>query len=213
MNMVTRSLALAALTVTCCALTPQLSNAQSTNAMGDCAVNGSTNGCPPANGANLPPQPLVRAKPHSPPAINSNRLPQQRDVKHSSQPPQGDVKHLSRPPLGDVRNSPFPNQSGVWQYDPRQHRRHTHRDTVLRFSYGGFFYDQPYWQQYPGQMQSNRMSCNQGRIIVGRNGYNRVRVIECNGTTFTYQAQRSGHNYRIIFDSSRGTISSTYRLY
>ena len=168
---------------------PQMANAQSTGQAADCNGQQKSNQpCPPVANPNPPPPPVVPAP--TPPIV--------------TQPP---------PPPAIV-NPPPPDQTGNWQFDPRRNHRRNHGDAVFRFNFGGFFYDQPYWQQpqyYPHRYY--RISCGEGRSIVADNGYNRVRTIECDGITFTYQARRGYRNFRIFVNSRRGTISGVTRLY
>jgi len=93
-----------------------------------------------------------------------------------------------------------------WRFDPRKHRRSHNRTTVYRFYYGGYWYPAPYWtgQVYvvtPGY----GISCNQGRNIVSRR-YNRVRIVECSGSVFTYLGHRYGDTFRVSVSSTSGQI-------
>jgi hypothetical protein len=65
---------------------------------------------------------------------------------------------------------------------------------------------------YHGGYRDERISCRTGRRIVGRSGFRRVRVIECNGGTYTYRAKRGSRHYRISVDAYDGAIVSRRRL-
>ena len=184
MNTYMKSVALAGMLTVSAGIIPQFSTAQSASPVVDCNNKSTSNkDCPPIVTPN-PPPPVVNPPPPAPPPVVVNPTP------------------------------PPPNQPSSWQFDPRRNHRQNHGDAVFRFNFGGFFYDQPYWQQpqyYPQQYY--RISCGRGRSIVGDNGYNRVRTVECNGTTFTYQARRGYRTYRVFVNSRRGTISDITRLY
>jgi len=60
--------------------------------------------------------------------------------------------------------------------------------------------------------RDDRISCRTGRRIVDRSGYNRVRVIECNGDTYTYAAKRGSKHYRVRVDAFDGVIVGRNRL-
>jgi hypothetical protein len=49
------------------------------------------------------------------------------------------------------------------------------------------------------------LSCGAGRAIVAER-FNRVRVIECRGATYTYLGRRQGDTYRILFNPRSGRI-------
>lgn len=184
----------------------QLARADST-ALTDCSNQKALSaGCPPVVNRNPPPPavpvitpnpPAAPPPPAVPPASNNNPVP-------PAAPP---------PPQNNTSNQINQNQSSHWQYDQNRHNRRHQRDNIFRFSFGGYFYDRPYWQQPQYSYQSNRISCGEGRSIVADNGYSRVRTIECNGTTFTYQAHRGSRTYRVFINSRRGSISGVTRLY
>ncbi len=188
MNNFAKSVALAGMLTISAGLALQFSTAHAASPGVDCSIKDATaKDCPP----------VVTPNPAPPPAVTP--------------PPPQVITAPPPPPV--VVNPPPPNQTGNWRYDPRRHRRHDHGDAVFRFNFGGFFYDQPYWQQHQYYQQSQRISCREGRSIVADNGYNRVRTIECDGTTFTYQARRGYRTYRVFVNSRRGTISGVTRLY
>lgn len=48
----------------------------------------------------------------------------------------------------------------------------------------------------------DRLTCNQARRLVDRSGFNRVRVVECKGRTYTFRAEnRRGRDVRVYVDS------------
>ena len=195
MNNYMKSVALVGMLTISAGTVLQFSTAQSASPVIDCSNKSTANkDCPPIV-TPVPPPPVVNPPPPAPPPV----------VVSPTPPP---------PPPPVIVNPPPQNQTGNWQYDPRRNHRQNHGDAVFRFNFGGFFYDQPYWQQpqyYPQRYY--RISCGEGRSIVADNGYNRVRTVECNGTTFTYQARRGYRTYRVFVNSRRGTISGVTRLY
>lgn len=50
-----------------------------------------------------------------------------------------------------------------------------------------------------------RVSCGEGREIVAER-FNRVRVVECNGGTYTYLGRSQGDTYRILVNARTGRI-------
>ena len=50
-----------------------------------------------------------------------------------------------------------------------------------------------------------RIGCGQGRAIVAER-FNRVRVVECNGSTYTYLGHRQGDTYRVLLNARTGRI-------
>lgn len=69
---------------------------------------------------------------------------------------------------------------------------------------GWRYYDGYGWYDYGryGEFRRNRLSCGQARRIVDRR-YNRVRVRECNGRTYTFTAQTRRGARVIIYVNSR----------
>lgn len=148
-----------------------------------------------------PAPPVIKPPPPEPPAVIKPLPP---IVDHNPPPP----------PPPSVGNLPAPNQMGDGRFNPNRHHRRHQRDNVFRFSFGGFFYDQPYWQQQQQYyQQSYRISCSEGRRIVADDGFNRVRTVECDGRTFTYQARRGNRIFRVLVNSRRGTITGVARRY
>lgn len=93
---------------------------------------------------------------------------------------------------------------GKWRFDPNRHERRRSKSASFRFYYGGYWYAQPYWEVYSVGPRY-RISCGEGRGIVAER-FNRVRVVECNGGTYTYLGRRSGDTYRILLNARSGRI-------
>jgi len=91
-----------------------------------------------------------------------------------------------------------------WHFDPSRHERRRSRSATFRFFYGGYWYAQPYWQVYSVSARG-RVSCGEGREIVAQR-FNRVRVIECNGGTYTYLGRLEGDTFRVLLNSRTGRI-------
>jgi hypothetical protein len=95
-----------------------------------------------------------------------------------------------------------------WRYDPDRHHRRSHRDSRFRFEFGGYWYDQPYWDRPTISLSIGRIGCGEGRDIVDDSGFNRVRVVECSGRNYTYLGRRAGDTYRVVLNSRSGRIVS-----
>ncbi|HTN96051.1 MAG TPA: hypothetical protein VL101_03660 [Nordella sp.] len=97
---------------------------------------------------------------------------------------------------------------GKWRFDPNREHRRRSKNATYRFYFGGYYYPQPYWEAYGesyGMRPGYRVSCGEGRGIVAER-FSRVRVVECNGGTYTYMGRRSGDTYRILLNSRTGRI-------
>jgi hypothetical protein len=116
----------------------------------------------------------------------------------------------SQQPAADGR--PRRDQASNFQFNPDRHNRRRGRNDLFRFFFNGYYYDRPYWQQGYYEPRYSRISCGEGRRIVADDDYLRVRTVECVGTTFTYQARRGGHTYRVYVNSRRRVISGRTRL-
>jgi hypothetical protein len=90
-----------------------------------------------------------------------------------------------------------------WKFDSNRHQRRRGKDATFRFYLDGYYYAQPYWQV--DVVRSGRVSCGEGRAIVSER-FNRVRVVECNGATYTYLGRSQGDGYRILLNSRTGRI-------
>ena len=100
-----------------------------------------------------------------------------------------------------------------WQFDSsRQHRRRS-RDATFRFYLNGWWYPQPYWNDdyYVVDTYGYGISCRQGRNIVSER-FNRVRVVECRGRTYTYLGRRHGDDFQIVLNSRSGRIIDVNEL-
>jgi hypothetical protein len=103
----------------------------------------------------------------------------------------------------DVRTSSSQRtRNAKWQYDSGKHQRRRSKSATFQFYYGGYWYPQPYWEVYS---VGGRVSCGEGRAIVAER-FNRVRVVECRGPTYTYLGRRQGDTYRIILNARTGRI-------
>lgn len=69
---------------------------------------------------------------------------------------------------------------------------------------GWRYYDGYGWYDYGryGEFRRNRLSCGEARRIVDRR-YDRVRVRECNGRTYTFSAETRRGNRVIVYVNSR----------
>lgn len=104
---------------------------------------------------------------------------------------------------GDM-NSQRRASQGKWRFDPNREQRRRSKNATYRFYFGGYYYPQPYWEVYNSGPRY-RISCGEGRDIVSER-FNRVRVVECNGGTYTYVGRRSGDTYRVLVNSRSGQI-------
>jgi hypothetical protein len=93
---------------------------------------------------------------------------------------------------------------GNWHFDSSRQQRRRSRSATFRFYYGGYWYPQPYWEVYSGRPRY-RISCGEGRDIVAER-FNRVRVLECDGGTYTYIGRREGDTYRVYLNARSGRI-------
>lgn len=92
---------------------------------------------------------------------------------------------------------------GDWRFNPNEHQRRRSKSATFRFYLDGYWYPQPYWQVVG--VRPGRVSCGEGRAIVAER-FNRVRVVECNGGTYTYLGRRQGDTYRIMLNARTGRI-------
>ena len=53
---------------------------------------------------------------------------------------------------------------------------------------------------------NNRLSCNEARRIVRRNGFQDVRARECQGRTYTFTALRRGYQILVYVNSRTGAV-------
>lgn len=139
------------------------------------------------------------------------RAPEQRDqLRQDNQPGDQVIPRKKRVQGGQQNDDAVDTRSrvrvgeGNWRYDPNRHERRRSKDATFRFYFGGYWYPQPYWDVYSIGPRY-RISCGEGRGIVSER-FNRVRVIECNGGTYTYLGRRDGDTYRILVNSRTGRI-------
>lgn len=104
---------------------------------------------------------------------------------------------------GDV-NSRKRVSEGKWRFDQNRHQRRNSKNSTFRFYFGGYWYPEPYWE-VTSMRPRYRISCGEGRDIVSER-FNRVRVVECSGGTYTYLGRRSGDTYRVLVNSRTGRI-------
>jgi hypothetical protein len=123
---------------------------------------------------------------------NDQVMPRKKRVQSGQQDDDVDVR--SRVRVGE----------GKWRFDPNRHERRRSKSATFRFYFGGYWYPQPYWDVYSVGPRY-RISCGEGRGIVAER-FNRVRVVECNGGTYTYLGRRSGDTYRILLNARTGRI-------
>lgn len=123
---------------------------------------------------------------------NDQAMPRKKRVQSGQQDDDVDVKTRVR--VGE----------GKWRFDPNRHERRRSKSTTFRFYFGGYWYPQPYWDVYSVGPRY-RISCGEGRGIVAER-FNRVRIVECSGGTYTYLGRRSGDTYRILLNARTGRI-------
>ncbi len=92
-----------------------------------------------------------------------------------------------------------------WKFDDDKHERRRHRDKRFRFEFDGYWYPEQYWYGY-GYSVNYGISCGEGRELLFDRGFRRVRVIECQGRTFTYLGRRQGDVFRVLVSSRTGRI-------
>lgn len=114
-------------------------------------------------------------------------------------------KRLGAPQTDADGGRPAGVQAGGsrWRFDPDRHQRRRSRSAAFRFYFDGYWYPQPYWQIAVASRY--RIGCGEGRAIVAQR-FNRVRVIECRGRTYTYLGRRHGEAFRIRLDARSGRI-------
>ena len=79
-------------------------------------------------------------------------------------------------------------------------------------SYGhGYGHDYGYGYGYPVH-RPHRISCAQGRRIVDRSGFNRVKAVDCQLPGYRYTAHRNGHRF-VVRVNGRGHITGVSKIY
>jgi hypothetical protein len=74
---------------------------------------------------------------------------------------------------------------------------------------GWRYYDGYGWYDYGryGEFRPNKLSCNQARRRVDRNGYNNVDPRDCSGRTYSFRAtNRKGKRVTVFVDAYTGDI-------
>jgi hypothetical protein len=106
---------------------------------------------------------------------------------------------------GEVQQSEEPRRHARsdWQFDSKKHRRNRHRSDNFRFEFGGYWYPEPYWSYGTGRY---RLGCSEGRAIVREHGFYRVRLVECDGRTYTYIGRRHGETFQVLLSARSGRI-------
>jgi len=66
----------------------------------------------------------------------------------------------------------------------------------------GWYQDRNYNRGY----NRGRLSCGEARRAVRNSGYRNVSTIECNGSTYTFEATRRGRDVTVFVNSKNGRI-------
>lgn len=78
--------------------------------------------------------------------------------------------------------------------------------------YGHGYHDSGYgWGYYP-ERRPYRISCGEGRRIVDRSGFNRVRPVDCELPSYRYSAWKHGKKFMVRVNG-RGNIMDIRRVY
>jgi hypothetical protein len=117
---------------------------------------------------------------------------------------QAEVNETSQPRQRQARSD--------WKFDSNRHERRRDKDDRFRFSFGEYWYPEPYWLGYGLVSVPYRVGCAEGRRIVRDRGFNRVRTVECQGRTFTYVGRRHGDSFRVFVSSRSGRIVEVDRI-
>lgn len=74
--------------------------------------------------------------------------------------------------------------------------------------YDGYgWYDYGRYGDFRRHHRGNRLTCNEARRLVDRSGFDRVRVVECAGRTYTFRAlNRHGNRVTVYVNSRSGAI-------
>lgn len=74
--------------------------------------------------------------------------------------------------------------------------------------YDGYgWYDYGRYGDFRRHHRGNRLTCNEARRLVDRSGFDRVRVVECAGRTYTFRAvNRKGNRVTVYVNSRSGAI-------
>jgi hypothetical protein len=98
---------------------------------------------------------------------------------------------------------------GVGGYFPGYYRN----DYVYDYGYGGG-YGHGYGDGYGHAYRPHRdvISCNRGRKIVDRSGFNRVRAVDCDLPGYRYTAWKNGRQFMVRMNG-RGDITNVRRIH
>jgi hypothetical protein len=103
-----------------------------------------------------------------------------------------------------------------WKFDPNRHERRRHKDKRFRFFFGGFWYPEPYWDEFyeyydDDYIETYGVSCLEGAEIVAER-FDRVRILDCYGGVFTYLGRRYGESFEIELSSLTGRILNAHEI-
>jgi hypothetical protein len=62
------------------------------------------------------------------------------------------------------------------------------------------------WYRQSGYSNRGRLSCGEARSRVRNNGFRNVATIECNGSTYTFEATRRGRDVTVYVNSRTGAL-------
>jgi hypothetical protein len=117
---------------------------------------------------------------------------------------------LRRNRPGGVQNQPRQKiPPGYYRPDPRPDPRPRpprppyHPRPPIYYDPG--YYRPPIYQGY------DRLSCREARQIVREEGFRSVRVIECEGRSYQFQARRNGRTFIVVVSSRSGDIIDVRR--
>jgi hypothetical protein len=103
-----------------------------------------------------------------------------------------------------------------WKFDPNRHERRRHKDNRFRFFFAGFWYPEPYWDEFydyydDDYIEPYGVSCREGAEIVAERYY-RVRILDCYGSVFTYLGRRYGETFEIELSALTGRILNAHEI-
>lgn len=89
--------------------------------------------------------------------------------------------------------------------------RHGYRNKIVVHA-GGFGRSHGYGHGYVHARRGKGMSCGRAAGIVDRNGYSAVRINDCRGDVYSFNARKHGKFYRVRVNSHTGRIVGSGRL-
>src|SRR5262249_22804445 len=109
-----------------------------------------------------------------------------------------------------------------WKFDPTREERRRHRDKRFRFFFGGVLDPEPYWDEFydyddnyveydDDYIELYGVSCREGAEIVAER-FDRVHVLDCNGSVFTYLGLRYGERFEIELSALTGSILNEHAI-